>query len=153
MKTNRTAPLSAILVLTLFCASGCHHIPSTAIENNLDKEEQAEGNIPESTQTVQYYIHTIKWPGENLGWISLWYTGSPNNWQQIVKANPSLTPEKIRIGDSIRIPEDLLIKREPMPKDFRGSATQLKPLTPQPLSPSPSLFPPSGEIELFGPIE
>ena len=69
---------------------------------------------------TQYFSHIIKWPGENLTRISVWYTGTINNWQRIQEVNLSIDPRRIDIGDTILIPENLLITSEPMPMDFRG---------------------------------
>lgn len=65
-----------------------------------------------------YYVHQVKWEGETLSIVAKWYTGSLNNWKAIIKANPNLDPNRIVIGNDVRIPDDLLITRKPMPKSF-----------------------------------
>jgi hypothetical protein len=65
-----------------------------------------------------YYVHTVRWPGETLGIIAKWYSGDVRNWQMVADANPAINPRSIRIGDMIRIPESILRTREPMPKSF-----------------------------------
>jgi len=103
-----------------------------------------------SVSGTNYFSHIIRWPGENLSRISMWYTGTVNNWQRIQEANSLIDPKQIDIGDTILIPEILLITREPMPMEFRGNVQKKKKPVPEAL-PEPSSN--SGEIRLFGPIE
>ena len=95
-----------------------------------------------------YLQHTVRWPGESLSIIAKWYTGSLDNWKALAEANPELNPERITIGAKIRVPEDMLRTRDPMPQDFVTSFGQ-KPETSSPAQ---------GEVEeeeekprLFGP--
>jgi hypothetical protein len=99
---------------------------------------------------VKYLSHKIKWPGENLTLIARWYTGSAKNWMRLVEANPGIEPRRIKIGDSILIPEDLLKTRQPMPIEFLSSATSPKK---EPPSPSAKQAGNSDKIDLFGPID
>jgi hypothetical protein len=62
------------------------------------------------------YVHEVRRSGETLISIAEWYTGSRDNWKAIAKANPQMNPNRIFIGDNIIIPENLLIRRDPMPK-------------------------------------
>ena len=64
----------------------------------------------------QYVMHQVKYPGETLALISLWYTGDVKNWERIAKVNPGLDVKKIKIGDYVRIPRELAVKELPMPK-------------------------------------
>lgn len=61
-------------------------------------------------------IHTIKYSGETLGAIAAWYTGSLSNWREIAKFNPNLNPNKLRLGDSVMIPSNLVRRTEPFSK-------------------------------------
>jgi LysM repeat protein len=83
------------------------------------------------------YEHKVRWSGESLSIIAKWYTGSVENWKALSKANPKINPSRIHKGQKIRIPDNLLKTREPMPKSFLSE--------PQP--------PPRDEEEpqLFGP--
>ena len=65
-----------------------------------------------------FYVHQVKWEGETLSIVAKWYTGSMNNWKTIAKANPALDPNRMVIGNDIRIPDSLLITRKPLPKSF-----------------------------------
>jgi hypothetical protein len=110
----------------------------------------------------------VRWPEETLSHIAKWYTGTVKNWKAIAKANPELDPKKIDTGDTIFIPEDLLISRKPMPFSFLHPSVRKK--AKPPASPnrkaipsvSPKLFSPtdielppveSDAAKLFGPIE
>jgi hypothetical protein len=63
------------------------------------------------------------WPGESLSHISKWYTGKYANWKMIAKANPGLNPNRIRKGEKILIPQALLKRQKPLPKDFVAKVT------------------------------
>jgi LysM repeat protein len=96
-----------------------------------------------------YYEHNVRWSGESLSIIAKWYTGSLENWKALSKANPKINPSRIHKGQKIRIPENLLKTREPMPKRFLSDVGKRKPKAP-PSEPQP---PPPDEEEpqLFGP--
>jgi len=64
------------------------------------------------------YIHTVKWIGETVSIIAAWYTGDHQNWKALAQANPQIDPNLIHEGDKVIIPERLLQKREPLPKEF-----------------------------------
>lgn len=61
-------------------------------------------------------VHTVRWSGETLGTIARWYTGSASRWRAIAGANPDLEPERLRLDDEVLIPEDLAVRRAPMPR-------------------------------------
>lgn len=63
-----------------------------------------------------YFDHTVTYQGENLGMIASWYTGTANNWNAILDANPDLKPNKLRLGTVVHIPEELVTKREALPQ-------------------------------------
>jgi nucleoid-associated protein YgaU len=64
------------------------------------------------------FLHTVKYSGETLSIIALWYTGNHGNWKEIAQANPDMKPNRIFPGDEIIIPESLLKNRDPLPKEF-----------------------------------
>jgi hypothetical protein len=96
-----------------------------------------------------YLQHTVQWPGESLSIIAKWYTGSLDNWRALLNANPQLDPKRITIGSKIRIPEELLQTRDPMPQDFVASFGQQKPEVPSPTQETPGQE--EKKPELFGP--
>jgi len=132
------------------------------------KKTPSEVKPPSPTSEPGFYIHRVRWPGETLSTISQWYTGSWKKWKSLSKANPSLHPNRIEIGDNIFIPETLMKSRKPMPISFLSSSVRKKSVQPFPSKKSSiesdtvDLFGPmdtdqpsieSHRVELFGPIE
>ena len=95
-----------------------------------------------------YYEHNVRWPGESLSIIAKWYTGSVDNWKALSKANPKINPSRIYKDQKIRIPENLLKTREPLPKSFLSDADKGKSQAP-PSEPQPPQD--EEEPQLFGP--
>jgi hypothetical protein len=110
-----------------------------------------------------YYYHKVKYPGESLSIIAKWYTGDVKNWPFLAKVNPELDPNRITVGDKIRIPNKLLHIQKPMPRSFiAGSAkrkksepSQVKTAKTAKKEPEPSTTGPPDKqpevFELFGP--
>jgi hypothetical protein len=98
-----------------------------------------------------YFTHTIKWSGETLWIIALWYTGDRNNWRGIseamIRVNPNANIHVIHIGDKIPVPKSLMKTQELMPREFVESFYS-KPKEKEPPTP-----PTPKEPELFGPKE
>ena len=61
--------------------------------------------------------HVVKYSGETLGLIADWYTGKVTNWSAIAKYNGNLKPERIHIGQVIRIPRNMVVKDSPLPRE------------------------------------
>ncbi len=77
-----------------------------------------KAKVPETS----YFVHTVKWRGESLSTIAAWYTGTIKNWRTLAEVNPQVTdPNKLPIGDKIRIPPKMLRTRETMPQGFAES--------------------------------
>jgi LysM repeat protein len=96
------------------------------------------------------YVHTVRQSGETLVAISRWYTGSADNWKRLVDANNGLNPRRVRVGDKILIPGELVKTQEVMPADFMTVRIQENRT---PITSSPIKATESNRIELFGPIE
>lgn len=47
------------------------------------------------------FWHTVRYSGETLTLISLWYTGSTENWRPIAADNPGADPLHLKAGDVI----------------------------------------------------
>ena len=106
----------------------------------------------EPAEKISYYVHTVKWSGETVSIIAAWYTGDLENWKTLASVNPHLDPNRIFGGNKIRIPENLLQTREPMPKDFvDGFYPKAKPKTAPPKTVPPSTKDKDEEPDLFGP--
>lgn len=130
------------------------------------KTRKAQAGMVQSRSS--YYYHKVKYPGESLSIIAKWYTGEVQNWRALTKANPKLKPNRITVGDKIRIPNKLLHTQKPMPRSFVVGSAKIKkqrPSSPTPSdvkttktsqkrSESPPPSPPPDDIEvleLFGP--
>ena len=74
--------------------------------------------VMETKPQPTFYRHTVKYSGETLSVIALWYTGSHGNWKEIAQANPDVNPNRIFPGDEILIPEGFLRTRDPLSKEF-----------------------------------
>ena len=161
MKVSVKSVIWCLMVLSMIWPLGCSKIkiiqpkdkpPVAHVPRKIEQPPkiQPEQKPQPVTQEMSDLIHTIRWPGENLIRISRWYTGSGNNWLLLAKANPSIDPRRIKIGDSILIPEHLLKTRDPMPISYVPISSEQKKDPPA----SSSKTPPSAEnVELFGPID
>ena len=68
--------------------------------------------------STEYSYHTVMYSGETLSIIAKWYTGQAGNWEALLDHNPEVDPRRLRIGDLVKIPQELLIRDESMPKKF-----------------------------------
>jgi len=118
----------------IFLFTGCAYITGRQTSEPESLAVQPEPGIqetdllpaeekPEQTDHIAPFVHTVRWPGESLSHISQWYTGKYANWKMIAKANPNLNPNRIRKGEKILIPQALLKRQKPLPKDFVAKVT------------------------------
>ncbi len=97
-----------------------------------------------------HITHTVKWSGETLSIISLWYTGNLGNWKAIAQTNSNLDPNRIYVGNEILIPVGLLKTQNSLPKEFVDRFySKAKKENPKPI-PYPGQ-PQEEEPKLFGP--
>lgn len=68
--------------------------------------------------STEYSYHTVMYSGETLSIIARWYTGQSGNWEVLLDHNGDLDPRRLQIGDLVKIPQELLIRDESMPKAF-----------------------------------
>jgi hypothetical protein len=87
----------------------------SADDADLSSAEQPPAEKNEAALQA-FFEHQVCWPGESLSLIAKWYTGKYQNWQQLAVYNPQIDPKRIRIGQKILIPEDILITRDPLPR-------------------------------------
>ncbi len=106
-------------------------------------------SLPPAATGEKPFVHEVGRRGENLTLISKWYTGSAGNWKAVVRANPSIEPRRIRIGERIVIPAELLQRREPMPADYTIRAARQT----EKMVPAPSEDNRSEGVDLFGPVD
>jgi nucleoid-associated protein YgaU len=119
-------------------------MPADFMNTKTQKKSVPAGVIPAP------YVHAVRRSGETLVAISRWYTGSADNWKHLVEANNGLNPRRVRVGDKILIPAELVKTQQPMPADFMALKTQEKRA---PTTSSPNMTTETNRIELFGPIE
>jgi hypothetical protein len=106
-----------------------------------------------------YYEHKVKWTGESLSIIAKWYTSSFENWKMLAKINPGMDPNRIQIGEKVRIPEDLIKTQKPMPESFVAGLSPEKkkalPATPEPKPsrPKKTSIPPPKKIQAKPPVK
>jgi len=93
-------------------------------------------------------VHAVRWKGESLSIIAKWYTGKTANWKPLAEYNAMTHPNRIRIGDTVRIPEALLTTRKSLPRAFVEPSEQ-----PSELHDPPEPSPANEAPELFGPKE
>jgi hypothetical protein len=70
---------------------------------------QKQNVAPQET----YIEHTISYSGETLAEIAAWYTGRGSNWTAIRDANPSIRPDRLRLGQVILIPTNIVTNDKP----------------------------------------
>ena len=109
-----------------------------------------EPQLVEDLHASEYYVHRIKYSGETLMAIARWYTGDGNNWKKLLQVNDGLNPLRMRLGLEVRIPQELLITRKPMPKSAL-SVRRAQTERPAPTTPKPQH--PAADPQLFGPID
>ena len=146
---KNTFSIILLLSIVILMNTGC---------SLLDK--QPSGWKPTTPQR-DHFEHVVKWPGETLRIIAKWYTGDAENWPALADANPQIDYNKIRKGNIIYIPENLLKNKKALPKTFISSYNQkLKPKpkkTTKKPEPAPKPKPKKKEknkkddFELFGP--
>ena len=61
-------------------------------------------------------IHTVTFPGETLRIITAWYTGDVNSASRLARINGISNPDRLAIGQTIRIPRYMLANTSPFPE-------------------------------------
>ena len=110
-------------------------------EETIESEDASQ--LPETAPGAEdSYIHQVRWKGETLSIIAKWYTGTYGNWKVLAMLNPSLDPNRIFVGNRIRIPRRLMKTSQQMPQDF---ITQHQPVT-KAKHPKPKATPPPAPV-------
>lgn len=107
-----------LLVLAVLFLSGC-------------PQQSSPGTQPQpeySRPAPSYMEHTIVYSGETLAEIALHYTGRSTNWLAIQDANPGIRPERLRIGQTILIPRDLVVNDKPFVKTVSKKSIDAMPV-------------------------
>ena len=147
-------PCCSTLIALLFLA-GCLATAGRKAPEPASKDEKAEPSVTQSEERKvpqkrpSDLVHTVRWRGESLSLIAKWYTGETANWRLLAEYNALAHPDRIRIGDTIRIPESRLTNRSALPRTFLEQEGQR---TEEPDAPAETPRE-SGSPELFGPKE
>lgn len=167
MKKAHTTLVFWILTTILIFPTACGRTPaprehpaaaatldSPADPGAAETEPPAEEAVqPGPAPAPEPFVHRVN-AGETLGGIARWYTGRETNWRRLAQANPDIQPQRMQIGALIRIPEELLIRRAPMPRNVQPIPAKRE--TPPATSANDvqsQAPPPADDVELFGPIE
>jgi hypothetical protein len=112
------------LVLAFICA-GCAPKTPVTIEPSVEPPEEYLAEYPgavyeagDETYPSGYYIHTVTLADESISIIAKWFTGDLMNWELLAKCNPELNPNRIFLGDKIRVPRVLMTRQDPMTAEF-----------------------------------
>ena len=101
-------------------------MPQEFVEAVAKRHKAEKAQVAKAPPKPSHYYHRVKYSGETLSIIAKWYTGDVENWQALTKANPKLDPDRINVGDKIRIPRKLLNTRRPMTRSFVVASTKKK---------------------------
>jgi hypothetical protein len=135
-------------------------MPKEFVDAVAKRHKSRKAQASKAKSKSSYHYHKVKYPGESLSIIAKWYTGDVKNWRSVAKVNPQLDPNRITVGDKIRIPNKLLHTQKPMPRSFIVSSTKREKSKPSHVrttnkkSESSTTSPPEKEpevFELFGP--
>lgn len=152
------------LVLVIMCA-GCQTVGEKPEQPAATPSPVAKEPVPpvappppapaaapaKPSPEVPYYVHTVKWRGESVSIIAGWYTGDIQNWRVLAEHNPDINPNRIFEGNKIRIPENMMKTKAPMPKEYvDGFYTKGPKAAPGRPAASPDK---EDEPKLFGPKE
>jgi hypothetical protein len=101
-------------------------MPKEFVDAVAKRHKSRKAQAGKAKQKSSYYYHKVKYPGESISIIAKWYTGHVKNWRSVAKVNPKLDPNRITVGDKVRIPNKLLQTQKPMPRSFVVSSTKRK---------------------------
>lgn len=106
-------------LITALVWTGCvpQPKPITDMAPALAMKKQAE-KAGDAAYPGGYYIHTVSVPNENISIIAKWYTGSQKNWLVLANCNPTIKPNRIFLGDKIKIPRSIMIRHTKLPAKF-----------------------------------
>jgi hypothetical protein len=136
------------LSLTLFivCA-GCVTEPVQTVKTSTEPPAEYPRTVvyeeKEVTYPDGYYIHTVKFPHENISIIAKWFTGDAMNWEVLATCNPTINPNRIFLGNEIKIPRNIMTTQDALTLEFvekhqaRPKRKQGKGLSHAPIKPAP----------------
>lgn len=76
----------------------------------------------EPPEETRFYTHTVIYEGETMSIIAGWYLGDIMKYPLLSDANPDIADSnRIRRGDKIRIPENVMKRQDSMTKEYVDS--------------------------------
>jgi hypothetical protein len=114
--------LTLIVVVATLFLSGCPQQQTQRVQPSSEDYRPAPS----------YLEHTIVYSGETLAEIALHYTGRATNWMAIMDANPGIRPERLRIGQVILIPRQLVVNERPFVKTVSKKSSAKQPAAESP---------------------
>ena len=134
---RRSCLLLAVFVSMLL--GGCTTFKSkVAVPPPPEQPASSEKAYPQTSLTIahyrntRYYVHQVRWPEETLERVAQWYTGSGANWKILVRSTPNLQTRRLRKGNVVFIPVDLLQIDTPMPWQYVQPQRQPSKTSPAP---------------------
>ena len=127
MRPSRHAHLVYFLTLiSVFAFTGCMVNPkppvikkaAPVIEQPVEEQPKMEYEAGDAAYPDGYYVHTVSVPAENFSIIAKWYTGEQKNWPVLAKCNPGINPNRIFLGNKIKIPRSIMTRQIPLPPEF-----------------------------------
>ena len=75
-----------------------------------------EPAAPPPPPAPQLYTHVIRYEGETLARIAHWYLGRSADWKVLLEYNPEIKPTRLRMGQTILIPQEKMKRLDAFPK-------------------------------------
>ncbi len=98
--------LRLLALAALLVTSGCGKIWIRHPSQELSNRPIVTTQLP--PVQVASVVHSVSKKGETLSSISRRYTGAASNWKKLEAANPKINPHRLRIGDRILVPGELI---------------------------------------------
>ena len=92
--------------------------PMVEVESIVAEQPEMEYAAGDAAYPEGYSIHTVSIPEENISIIARWYTDEQKNWLVLVKCNPTIKPNRIFLGDKIKIPRSIMTRQTPLTAEF-----------------------------------
>lgn len=109
-------------VFFMICIASISFISISACAKAPARSPNQDSELHPPSPKPAFLEHEVRHSGETLGKIAAWYTGNAKNWKRLVEVNPQLKPNKIRLGQLIRIPSELVVQEKQMPQHFEARA-------------------------------
>lgn len=123
-KHRNHAGLTIIGFITISLCVGCAGVAQklddwqSNIRESLNASHLKNASAGAENGDSEYFIHKSRWSWETLAHVAEWYTGDPQNAEELAQLNPQVNTENIAVGSDIAIPRNMLLTREPLPRNY-----------------------------------